>query len=404
MKIGIAGIYFKQIFKLYLLHALIVVFYLIQYILDWPLLKLSRIKGQFNFEDFITIFTSASCFRTIGLQIYNPNPAIPSCFYPYGRTFIYLIDLLRIPSAIAPAIIICTAFLIVILSINSLGLLSKAEKFTALLFLLSPPLWLALERGNADLLICLLVLISAFSAAKGKISMSICILTLATLIKFYTFPLLLIVLWSKRNVFNKFANISLIIFVAYVIYIDIQSQHLQQPGSFAFGTPVVTFWINAFVNILNLPFRDVSIREGQVMGLVLLGFITAFLLKWKSIPMGLFGDEKSSLRRTCLIYIGTVYVSCFVLGMSYDYRLVFSILSGLFFMCSSRDLGSVRWAVIYLWILSLWLSVFSFGLNPKMHLLLQWVGNLFDFITAGFLTAIFIELYGPAVLRRRKPW
>jgi hypothetical protein len=386
-------------------QALTILFYFSQYILDWPLLKLSRIKGQFNFQDFVTIFTAADCFKTIGLQIYVPDPTTQLfCYYPYGRTFIYIIDLFRIPAFLAPGIIIIVGFLILNLTLKFLDTSTRVEKVIAFLFFTSPPFWLAFERGNVDLLICLLVLVAAYMATTNRIIGSVATLTLATLIKFYTFPLLLIVLWKNRKALSQFLSILLILTTAYIIFFDIQAQNLQQPGSFAFGTPIVTFWINAFSSNFNLPIEEVSIRLGHFIGLALLGVITAAFLLKDAVIMNLFRPKSASLIENCFFYLGTVYVSCFVLGMSYDYRLIFSALAGLFFMQATKTLGSYRWLLISIWALSVWLSVFSFGLSPKMHLLVQWIGNGFDFVTAGLIISLIIKQADIRVHRNGKRW
>ena len=394
----------KEILILDWVQALIILFYFSQYILEWPLLKLSRIKGQFNFQDFVTIFTSADCFRTIGLQIYVPDPTMQLCFYPYGRTFIYIIDLFRIPAFLAPVIIITVGFFILNFTLKFLNTSTRVEKVIAFLFLASPPFWLAFERGNADLLICLLVLTAAFMTTKNRIVGSVATLTLATLIKFYTFPLLLIVLWKNRKVLSQFRIVMLILATAYIIFFDVQAQNLQQPGSFAFGAPIMTFWINALSSNFNLPLGEVTIRFGHLIGLALLSVITAGFLLKGAVITNLFRPKSNSLCENCLFYLGTVYVSCFVLGMSYDYRLIFSALAGLFFMQATKTLGAYRWLLIFIWATSLWLSVFSFGLSPKMHLLVQWVGNGFDFVTAGLIISLLIKQADIRIYRNRKRW
>ena len=241
-------------------------------------------------------------------------------------------------------------------------------------------------------------------AATNRIVGSVATLTLATLIKFYTFPLLLIVLWKNRKVLSQFLSILLILAIAYIIFFDIQAQHLQQPGSFAFGTPIVTFWINAFSSNFNLPIGEVTIRLGHFIGLALLGVITAAFLLKDAVITNLLWSKSASLCENCFFYLGTVYVSCFVLGMSYDYRLIFSALAGLFFMQATKTLGAYRWLLISIWALSLWLSVFSFGLSPKMHLLVQWIGNGLDFVTAGLITSLIIKRADIRVHRNGKRW
>jgi hypothetical protein len=404
MRLGLGRNNSKKFFAFGGLQALILIFYSTQFYLDWPLLKMSRIRGQFNFEDFITIFTSANCFREIGLQIYIPDPSRPLCFYPYGRTFIYFIDLFRIPAALAPTIVILIGALILFLTINFLGKTSFTEKSLITLVLISPPLWLAIERGNADILICLLVLLAAYSSYKKQNLTSLILLALATLIKFYTLPLLMMEIWRQREVVNKYTYASLVAAVCFVIFVDIQAQHLQQPGSFAFGSPVVTFWLNAVSSNFHLPIREFSIREGQVIGIIILGAIVAFLSRILVASSTERNRLDRSLSNISFFFLGSVYVTCFVLGMSYDYRLIFSALAGIFFMRSYKTLVSKQRWILVVWLLSLWLSVFNFGFSPKIHLLIQWIGNLFDFFTAGLIISIFTSHLNIRVFRGKTYW
>ena len=383
------------------LQSLIVLFYTWQHFANWPLLQMSRIRGQFNFQDFVTIFTSTECFREIGLQIYVPDASSPLCFYPYGRTLIYLIDLFRIPPALAPAIVVLISLMILNIALLFLRNAGRDEKIFIFLVFVSPPLWLAFERGNADLLICLLVLVSAYAAYKGKTFLEISILVLATLIKFYTLPLLILILWRRRKNINPFASLILVSIISYIILTDILMQNLQQPGSFAFGSPVVTFWINAISSHLNLPLDAISIRNGQVIGLFFLALIAALFFKMFTFPPQLRNLNSFSLSGHCFFHLGVVYVTCFALGMSYDYRLIFSALASIFFLRSLENFGNRRLKFATVWLLSLWLSVFSFGFSPKIHLLIQWCGNVFDFITAGLILSLIVKELSIRQLRDR---
>lgn len=392
MKTSFAGYLRKQTHQSYGMQLTVVLFYLTQHLLDWPLLKSSRMRGEFNFQDFVTIFKSAECFQTIGLQIYEPDQSRPLCFYPYGRSFIYLIDLLRIPATWAPALIIFVSLMILNITARFLQNPTVFEKIVFVVFFVSPPMWLGFERGNADLLICLLVLFSAYYASINRETLAIWILIVTVLIKFYTFPLLVFYLWSRKGTANRWIVSSLMACLVYVMFIDIQAQKLQQPGSFAFGTPIVTFWLNALNSNLSLGFSEVSIRVGQLIGLLFLAIITLYFVK--HIPLeNSMRTQENSRTNFGVVFLGIVYVSCFALGMNYDYRLVFSVIAGLLLLASNVDLGYSKRVLFSVWFFSLWLSVFSFGLEPRMHLLIQWLGNVFDFLTAGFLAALIINQY-----------
>jgi len=404
MESGIAGNSSRHIRHNYGPQAIVVLFYLTQYLLNWPLLRISRIKGQFNFEDFVTIFTSAKCFQTIGLQIYVPDESRPLCFYPYGRSFIFLIDLLRIPASFAPIIIVLVSLLILYGVARLLGKTTYFEKSLFVLFFVSPPLWLGFERGNADLLICFLVLSSAYLASLNKSLFAIWVLIISSLIKFYTFPLLLFVLWKHRPKVNKFLLSIGLLALSFVMFTDIQAQNLQQPGSFAFGSPIVAFWINALSSNLNLGIKEITPHVGQLIGILLVIIISIFFFKTKFISNQVLALTVGDLQRNCFTYFGVVFVTCFLLGMNYDYRLIFSLLSGLFLITSQNSQKVWKSLIACIWLLSLWLSVFSFGLSPKKHLLLQWVGNIFTFITAGLVIAMVLRANSVFNASIRKRW
>jgi hypothetical protein len=372
-------------------QAIVVLFYLTQHFLNWPLLRISRMRGEFNFEDFVTIFTSAKCFQTIGLQIYVPDESRPLCFYPYGRSFIFFIDLFRIPASWAPIIIVLVSFLILHGASRLLGETTFFEKSIFVLFFVSPPLWLGFERGNADLLICLLVLFSAYLTSKNKSLLAIWVLVISTLIKFYTFPLMVFVIWKYKPKANKFLLTGGFFALSFVMFTDIHAQHLQQPGSFAFGSPIVAFWINALNSNLNLGLNVITPRVGQLIGILLVLIISIFFLKTRYISSQVLALNKNELQENCFTHFGVVFVTCFLLGMSYDYRLIFSALAGLFLIKSRSSQKAWKYLIACIWLPSLWLSVFSFGLSPKNHLLVQWVGNLFTFITAGLVIAMVIR-------------
>lgn len=404
MESGIAGNSSRQIRHNYGPQAIVVLFYLIQHFLNWPLLKISRMRGEFNFEDFVTIFTSAKCFQTIGLQIYVPDESRPLCFYPYGRSFVFLIDLLRIPASFAPIIIVLVSLLILHAAARLLGETMIFEKSVFVLIFISPPLWLGFERGNADLLICLLVLTAAYLISTNKGVLGIWVLVLSTLIKFYTFPLLLFVLWKYKPKANKLLLTVGLFALSFVIFTDIQAQHLQQPGSFAFGSPIVTFWINALNSNLNLGLNEITPRVGQPIGVLLVLIISIFFLKAKHFSTQALALTASDLKKNSFTYLGVVFVTCFLLGMSYDYRLIFSALAGLV-LITSRNLQKVwKYLIACIWLPSLWLSVFSFGLSPKNHLLLQWVGNIFTFFIAGLVIAMVIRANSIVYVSNGKWW
>jgi len=358
---------------------------------------------MFNFEDFVTIFTSAACFREIGLQIYLPNTEGKFCFYPYGRAFIYFIDLFRIPAVAAPALIILVAITILELLRRELKDVSKIQVIYILLLLLSPPVWLAIERGNADLLICLLVMFAGLAMNYKRPGIALVIIFVATIIKFYTLPLLIILAVRQYN--SKLRSMGLLLCLASVIiiYSDIKMQNLQQPGSFAFGAPIVTFMLNAVVSNLDIPIEPISVRTGHILGISLTIFLSLLLKRFKIFSVEF---QKGVIQNSSMLlfeFLSIVYVSCFLLGMNYDYRLIFSVMSGIFFFLTFKvDRNAKKFAIV--WLASLWLSVYSFGLSPAMHLMIQWLGNVFGFFVIACLISFHLNNFNAHLPSLSRIW
>jgi hypothetical protein len=69
-----------------------------------------------------------------------------------------------------------------------------------------------------------------------------------------------------------------------------------------------------------------------------------------------------SWAESLFLVFGPVFVICYLLGMNYDYRLIFAAISGLAFI--SRNLEkNISFIIKVSLLLGLWLSSFSFGIQ-----------------------------------------
>jgi len=110
----------------------------------------------------------------------------------YGSTVLRIIELLGIGNKIVyPVGIFFIAGLSFIFSFLAISTNNRIICLSVgFIVLLSPPIELLLQRGNLDAFIFILVFFSSILILRNKFFLSLLLLSVCSLIKFYTFPLL----------------------------------------------------------------------------------------------------------------------------------------------------------------------------------------------------------------------
>lgn len=364
----------------------VILVYTILIVSDWYPFKLMSLRAIFPFVDLYTVLTAAKCFQDIGFEVYTNNAETPLCFFVYGHTLLDLVNFLHL----SPQIILLLGYSNILLVLGillwlSTGIVTNSNRMGWFIssIICSPPIWLLLERGNVDSLIFILLTLVAFLLKEKRELFGLLCINVTILFKFYTLPLLLLApIFLRKSKSVLIAIVSMIVITPY-IYQDIIIRDIQEPGSLAFGTPMVTFWINSVLKRITDTSTVININEGHAAGILFLMLIVYIVYKLKFKNVKKTTDYANEFHSYLFILLSISFLSCFLSGMNYDYRLILMIGSciALLNFCEARRSDLV---FIISMLVGSWLSCFSFGLPSYYFLMLQWVGGLSQFVIAGY--------------------
>lgn len=399
----------------WILGATFVAIYLVNFIFNWPISRWSDTStGSLLFSDFKTLFIWATeCRVNLALphlfSVHSQIESSETCTeFTYGTALIILLSIF--PTNIELYVVVALIF--GVLSVFALGfflassyMMSFWQKVLVPLAFFSPGAHLLFERGNLDLQITLLVVIAAAFLMRGSYFPAYAILVFATLLKFYTLPLLVLVSLLAKNLRQQVLTAILTFLILFWVIVDFsRGSILHVYGPLQFGYPALDHY---FVWLgISLPLIP-----------SLIGFLTP-LLVWALL---VFTEKRAGNGyRTRLsqsvnalqgdyafIFTAITFCGMFFVALSYDYRLIFLVLAGLGLILKSVFSKEVK---AFLWI-SLMIAVWgsgAFGGNfmfipPSVKPFLiggfQLAGDLAIFMWVG----IFLYV-GALVLARKIDW
>ena len=378
-------------------------FFGVQYFSDWWLLKIAGIRGGNNFGDLGAVLQWSDCFKKVGSSVYGLSEGVCGN-YNYGSALLRVFNLLEITASqtmfwgIVGGVVFCIG-----LGFLAAFLVSQkaANPIVLGLVLSSPPIWLLLERANIDMLIFFLLVISSFLLIRGFDLVAIAIISVTALFKFYTLPLLLIIAITGKSKKSRVIALCAFILAVPLIAFDYFKIQVNFPSGWfvSFGVPSIGFWINEIGDQFGLSWLHIGAFTGHELGLVVFVTSTAILRMFTKRTSGNLegsnyqGSEKKEIEQLFII-LGSVFVICYLLGMNYDYRLIFVAVSGLTLVAQTQQvrLGN---RLQYLLTLGLWLTCFSFGLQTYsffLFMLIQFIGDILLGIFAAFLSLRLIDI------------
>ncbi|MDO8590401.1 MAG: hypothetical protein Q7R65_00290 [bacterium] len=254
-----------------------------------------------------------------------------------------------------------------------IGFLNNAEVVVYLMILLSPSALLAVERGNNDLIIFFLSVMSLLAISSRRSLIQIFgyfLLFLSAILKLYPIAALVVAFREGRKKALVITSFLLFCFAFYVgatlgdIHVIVQHLQIVDPG-YAYGTAAIFLLSGHFWSTLLPPF---FLKIAGFLFLTLTIFVTIFFFKkWRKF----FGIEEISdiyyerFIHACFIFGAGIYTSTYLLGLNYDYRLIFLILTvpELLLWIKRNDQASVYASLALLGIVAtLWLSRWSYHL------------------------------------------
>jgi hypothetical protein len=321
--------------------------------------------GNGKFGDSFLILSWSDCYKEIGLEVYNINNG--SCSgYIYGRPLLAILSRSGLDATDAEFF----GYLFMLLISVSLGFILKnlmfvQKTFVAILIIASPPLMLLIERANFDSIMFILILISALTFYKGYENISLFPLALASVIKFYTLPIFLLYFFFSRNLQNRIFLLIFTVISGTSIYLDLSRIKSPFPSS-GHGMFGMSIWGRYLEQ--PAPNHVLSENLNHLLGLIIFVVFVIIFLKYKKINLSLNNSNSipDSAYKFCFMIFFTVHLSCFCLGMSNDYRIIYLLFTTMFFLSaidSSFNLSRINiWLTLI--ILFLWLSYPSDGLQP----------------------------------------
>jgi hypothetical protein len=340
--------------------------------------------GNKDFPDLEATLSFVNCFEDFGLKIYSVPDPMECSNYVYGIPLVATARIFGIHqisiSILGHIFLAMLAFVFAyFLSISKIRLRSAV---VAMVFLvLTPPISLLAQRGNIDILIAFLILVGIKASQNGLRPIGFFLIATTALIKFYTLPLLLVLLLQKQ--FRKPVYISSGLIVLFGVVANFSLiRTLPSNGNYgAFGNRGIYFYLQD-AQLFSI---DTPRILGDLVGLVLLMSVIFTLalvdFRFKRVFKGLKVDGDIDVQNAFLI----VGITCYLFGMNYDYRLIYLILPMLVF--KERNLFSDKILKYFLILTVAWTSF-------NASLFVQLVGD----IVIGSLTGLYLFFF----LRRLK--
>jgi hypothetical protein len=349
-----------------------------------------------RFGDLSSNLVSAECYSRISINVYKNSSEVGYCGeYLYGRYYLNFLNIFNFQPS--QRIFIGTLNLILIITISIW--LIKMNKQTInnvgilpIIIFLAPGNILLIERANLDITIIILLVAASYLLYKNRELLGLLPVALATLFKFYTLPLIIIMfIFTTKKSYKIIYFLSFII-LSIIIYRDIKLSGSNIPsGTFlTFGLSSILKWSNLYLSKIGT--FEINNTAGMLALFVSFILLVSFLYA-KIKHLDLFSLRGQPFYVFSIFY--SVYLTCYLTGSSFDYRLFYLSVSAwvlIIFAKESKKLVNFSSLVIFL---ATWCGT-QFWINnsslQNINVLIQSVSDLFLFAVSAFGTAIYLRL------------
>ena len=283
-------------------------------------------KTKINFGDLEYVLSRVKCTTQVGRAVFNLNPPGTLCGnYIYGYPLLEILHLFRINLRfLIPLASILVVMLIYNINFKVTHKGNIVLKIFVLLIFLSPPTVLLIQRGNIDLLVVFILMLSIKLMDTDKKKLGVLLIFLSALIKFYTFPVGIYFLYKMRDKSIAFKFLVLVALLTSIsILKDISSlPFLPWDARNMFGSPI---WGEYFVYFWNGPNTHANPIFSHLLGGVLICLIIFLIKKVRAfykigkLEKKYFPVQVNTTIETYLI----VFLSCYFSGLNVDYRLIY---------------------------------------------------------------------------------
>jgi hypothetical protein len=303
--------------------------FMMSYVQFWTYLGVPSMSP--SFADLRNITEALECYRQ-GFDPLINNPCDPwNRPMNYPRIWLFLSSLgLDHHHTFILGVFLAALFYACIFFIVITKRLNVGEGFIYGLVLCSPAVMLAVERGNNDLVIFILLCLSILLIQKHRIFPYFLIL-IASILKLY--PILGIFMAIRENK-KPFIIITLIITTIFFIYVTYIYQDITlintvipKSANISYGSQVLFDGLNSF--LMKTPIigsegmPEMVLKIFSFLG-ILIVLVSSYWWAYKNHRLNVLNSEHiDSFRIGAMIYIGTFII----IGNNWDYRLIFLILT-----------------------------------------------------------------------------
>ncbi len=353
------------------LSIFLTIFYIYQDLAKWPLISFIKAQGPVTYVDSSTVLYYADCFSKIGNEVFAAGNTCAN--WSYGSGILRFLNLIGVNQG-------HTAFFghfftySILLTFVYFLYLARDFRFTQITMfvgLISPSVWLLMERGNFDNLMYLMVFLSAILFRKGFEIIAIIFIFLSAIFKFYTLPLLLIPVLSSKKMYAKLVAIFALFLGTAIIFNEFKliNGNIIQAGNNHFGMKIIGNYLGKVGLKLNIV--SAYFLGGFLFFICILLFLF-FLRKFE--PLLLHRQSFFEPIKSLYIFMSSTFLLCFVVGLSVDYRLIFYLVSAPFLITLFNP--TLRFIVSGLFLIGAWFCYPSGIFQTVGDLALEFVAAL----------------------------
>jgi hypothetical protein len=302
----------------------LIAFYLYQDLVQWPLIKFINAQGPIIYVDSNTVLYYARCYSEIGNYVFASG--VECSNWNYGSTILIFLNLINITGNFAGILghfftysILGTFVYFIYLTRNL-----RSVQFVLFLGLMSPSVWLLMERANFDALIYLMLFLAALLFAKGFETIPIMIILASATFKFYTLPLLVIFIYLSKKIHNKVFGLCALVFGTIIVFNDyvLMGGMSMQAGNNHFGMKIIGNYLGKIgINLENIH----AYLVGIILFIITITCVIYVLIKFNRLIIAnrIWNNQEKNF----FIYMSATFLICFIVGLSVDYRLIFYLVS-----------------------------------------------------------------------------
>lgn len=172
-------------------------------------------QGGVVYGDANIVLTYANCYSKFGNLVFESG--LNCSQWANGSWLIAMLSLMGLTESATKLIgISFTIVLVTLFVVGFYTLQTNAWAQSTLFFgSISPPIWLLMERGNFDTLMYLLILCAVYFFCIGNVSWCVFFVFMSATFKFYTLPLLVVILLISKTNRHKLFTLVFCLLVRY---------------------------------------------------------------------------------------------------------------------------------------------------------------------------------------------